>query len=457
MLTQEPIVEEQTTDTAAELLEGAARRHVLQLNEERLLAEVLGYETREVAARALGTEVETLGGGHFVDFTGGIAVHACGHNHPDVVQAVIAQAQEVLHTSDVMRHAPQLELAEFMRGVFDKTLPGEPWQFLYLNSGSESIDAAAKLALKATGRAKLVAFDGAFHGRTLFATALSRSKTLHWDAYEAFLAPLRANIIHAPAPRCGGCELRREASACCANGLEALLETQGSEIAAVFLEAEQGEGGYWPMSPLAAQKIRYLTRKHGILLVADEIQSGWGRTGRWFGFEHLGIEPDIVVFGKAVGGGLPLAGVAARAELMEQWQPGEHGTTFGGNPLACAAGLAALRSIARDGLVAHADGLGKRIKARLSPLIGQHGIVDVRGHGLMLAIELRDSDGKPDYARCEAVKLAARRDGLLLLTCGAKNGGPADCAAIRLIPPLNTPDDVVSEVLDILEAALREA
>ena len=210
------------------------------------------------------------------------------------------------------------------------------------------------------------------------------------------------------------------------------------------------------MSPVAAQKIRQLTREYGILLVADEIQSGFGRTGKWFGFEHLGIEPDVVVFGKAVGGGLPLAGIAARQELLAQWQPGEHGTTFGGNPLSCAAGLAALKTIAREKLVERAACLGVEIKARLRPLIGTCGVVDVRGNGLMLAVELRDANGKPDYARCEAVKLHARVNGLVLLTCGAKIGNPhTDCAALRLIPPLNTPEDLAHKAVDILLDALQ--
>ena len=436
---------------------GASDTQVLEWNEAGLLAEVVGFETREVAQDASGSSVLTVEGDTFIDFTGGIAVHACGHNHPDVVAAIQAQAAHVLHVSDIMRHKPQLELAAWMRDLFAGILPGSPWQFLLMNSGSESIDSAAKLALKATGRHKFIAFEGAFHGRTLFASALSRSKTLHWNACEPFLEPLRANILHAPAPRCAGCQLRNPASVCCANGLEALLEQHGSEIAAVFLEAQQGEGGYFPVAPVAAQKIRDLTREHGILLVMDEIQSGWGRTGNWFGFQHLGIEPDIVVFGKAVGGGLPLAGIAARQELMERWQPGEHGTTFGGNPLSCAAGLAALKIIERERLVERAACLGLEITARLRPLVGQCGIVDVRGNGLMIGIELRDAQGKPDYARCEAVKLHARKNGLLLLTCGAKIGNPhADNAALRLIPPLNTPDDIAHQAVDILIDALRQ-
>ncbi|HLK61183.1 MAG TPA: aminotransferase class III-fold pyridoxal phosphate-dependent enzyme, partial [Chthonomonadaceae bacterium] len=187
----------------------------------------------------------------------------------------------------------------------------------------------------------------------------------------------------------------------------------------------------------------------------DEIQSGWGRTGRWFGFEHLGITPDIVVFGKAVGGGLPLAGVAAPHSTLALWQPGEHGTTFGGNPISCAAGLAALKIIEREGLVQQAACLGETIKARLCPLLGKHGIVDIRGNGLMLGIEMRDPEGRPDYARCEAIKQHARRAGLLLLTCGAKIGKvDADNATIRLIPPLNIPEETLHQGLDMLEAAL---
>ncbi|HZO87424.1 MAG TPA: aspartate aminotransferase family protein [Chthonomonadaceae bacterium] len=430
---------------------------VVELCGEGLLAEVVGFETDEVALAAQGASVVTYRGTRYIDFTGGIAVHACGHNHPEVIAAIVEQAGKVMHVSDTMRHAPQLELGRWMRDLFGLLLPGAPWSFLFLNSGSESIDAAAKLALKVTGRTKFVAFEGAFHGRTLFATALSHSKRLHWEAYEGFLVPLRANIHHAPAPRCAKCHACKP-TACCVAGLERLLNEMGGDVAAVVFEPQQGEGGYVPMAPAAAQRIRELTSQRGILLIADEIQTGWGRTGRWFGFEHLGIAPDIVVFGKAVGGGLPLAGVAARQEMMALWQPGEHGTTFGGNPVACAAGLAALRIIEREGLIERAAHLGEILKARLRPLVGQHGVVDVRGNGLMIGVELRDAAGRPDYARCEAVKRRAREAGLLLLTCGAKIGNPAtDNATLRLIPPLNIPEEVLQEGLDIFEAALQEA
>lgn len=428
---------------------------ITELFAEGTLAEVVGFETEEVALSAQGTSVATYGGANYIDFTGGIAVHACGHNHPEIVAAIVRQAGEMLHTSDIMRHTPQLELGSWLRDLLCHLLPGEPFTFLLKNSGSESIDAAAKLALKATGRNKFIAFEGAFHGRTLFASALSCSKTLHWNAYEGFLNPLRDYILRAPAPRCEACAVKKREQ-CCVEGVEALLERHGSEVAAVFFEAEQGEGGYQPMTPTAGKKLRELTEKHGVLLIADEIQSGFGRTGRWFGFEHLGIAPDIIVFGKAVGGGLPLAGVAARRSLMEKWQPGEHGTTFGGNPVSCAAGLAALQIIEREGLVRQAAELGEVIKSRLKPLVGQFGVADVRGHGLMIGVELRDANGAPDYARCEAVKKHARADGLLLLTCGAKIGNPAaDNSAIRLIPPLNTTNDVLNQGLNIFEAALQ--
>jgi 4-aminobutyrate aminotransferase len=419
----------------------------LKLAEEGILAGVVGFETDEVVSTALGASISTCRETSYIDFTSGIAVHACGHNHEEIVNAIVAQATRVLHISDIMRHPAQLELGEWMRGLFRHVLPGEDWSFLYMNSGSESIDSAAKLALKVTGRSKFVAMDAAFHGRTLFASALSRSKCAHWLPYEEFLAPLRANVLRIPASR--GSDPRTVAA------LEQILATSGDEIAALFFEAVQGEGGYMPMNPATAQRLRALTREHGVLMIADEIQSGCGRTGRWFGFEYLGIEPDIVVFGKAVGGGLPLAGVAAPQSTMEKWQPGEHGTTFGGNPIACAAGLAALKIIEREGLVEHAAATGERIKARLAPLVGKQGVADVRGLGLMIGIEFQDAAGQPDYARCEAIKQYARGEGLLLLSCGARTGEVStDNAAIRLIPALNTPDKVIDQALDILTEAI---
>lgn len=431
---------------------------ILQLNEEGLLADVLAYETNEVALCAQGSALSTYSGAEYIDFTGGIAVHALGHNHPDVVAAIRDQAKKVVHTSDITRHAPQLELASWLRALFARAAPGKLWSFLFKNSGSESMDAAAKLAIKATGRTKFVAFDGAFHGRTLFATALSHSKKLHWEAYEGFLELIRPAVRHAPAPRCPQCTPSEHLGACdgsCMDDLEAILAEIGPEVAAIFFEPQQGEGGYVPMPAPAAARMRELADRHGILLVADEVQCGFGRTGRWFGFEHLGIVPDIVVFGKAVGGGLPLAGVAAPRDLMTLWQPGEHGTTFGGNPIACAAGLAALKAVERDELVARADYVGAAMRNRLSGLIGRHGVVDVRGWGLMIGIELRDRAGNPDWERANAVKCRARENGLLIMTCGARIGKPyVDNSTLRVIPPLNASDEVVGHALGILESAL---
>ncbi len=422
------------------------------LQAERLLAEVVGFETDEVVRHALGSIVTTYRGTRFIDFTGGIAVHACGHGHPEIVAAIVEQAASVLHVSDIMRHTPQLELAHWIGDLLQKHHHGSDWQFQFMNSGSESIDTAAKLALKATGRKKFVAFEGAFHGRTLFASALSRSKYAHWDAYEEFLAPLRASIFHVN--NIGGDGIPRLQDSMAA--LEELLEQEGSNIAAVFCEAQQGEGGYVPMTKEAGQRLSELTNQHGILLISDEIQSGFGRTGKWFAFEHLGIEPDMIVFGKAVGGGLPLAGVAAQRDLMERWKLGEHGTTFGGNPVSCAAGLAALRIIERDNLVSQAFYHGEYIKQRLEPLIGHHGVVDVRGNGLMIGVELQTSDGLPDYLRVERVKIAARNQGLLFLTCGANIGKlDVDNSTIRLIPALNTHEEVINEGLRIFKEALE--
>ncbi len=428
------------------------REQILKWNSEGLLAEVLGYETDEIAALAHGSGVGTLTGAEYLDFTSGIAVHALGHNHPEVVVAIQNQAARVIHTSDVMRHAPQIELAHRLRELIAGRVPGEPWTFQFMNSGSESIDAAAKLALKATGRSRFISFQGAFHGRTLFATALSWSNDVHKRPYESLLSRLDEAILRAPASRCGATSER----APCAAAVEELVHRHGDDIAAVFFEAQQGEGGYFPMAPDDAQKIRQLTSRHNILLIADEIQSGFGRTGRWFGFEHLGIAPDIMVFGKAVGGGLPLAGLGASRSLMARWSPGEHGTTFGGNPVACAAGLAALRLIDREGLVERATLLGEEIKARLSTLAGQYGVHDVRGNGLMIGLELRDAEGRPDNARVASVKQACKASGLLLLSCGARIGVPeADNSTIRLIPALNVSREELDRGLAILAEAVK--
>ena len=202
---------------------------VQQLLKERSLSEVLGFETDEVARQGSGSMLNAFSGNSYIDFTGGIAVHACGHNHPEIVAAVRKQSEQVLHTSDIMRHTPQLELAQFLRSKLDRIDDSDKWQFLFLNCGSESIDAAAKLALKATGRTKFIAFDGAFHGRTLFATALSCSKTLHWSAYEQFLSPLRQNILRAPAPPVRGC----------VDVVQQLLESNPDQVAAIIFEPQQ--------------------------------------------------------------------------------------------------------------------------------------------------------------------------------------------------------------------------
>ena len=431
------------------------REEILALNERGLLAEVLGFETTEVALKAYGAEVTTYSGRQLLDFTGGIAVHACGHNHPAIVTAIQSQAGEVLHVSDIMRHSPQLKLAEFLQNRFCEALAGEPFAFLFMNSGSESIDAAAKLAQRATGRSKFISFKGAFHGRTMFASALSHSKTIHWHGYETFLSPLRSRIFNAPAPRCQGCSMHKPD--CCIQGLEQLLEAHKGEVAAIFFEAQQGEGGYFPLTSLMAHEMQRLANAHDALLIADEIQTGCGRTGKWFGFEHLGLRPDIVVLGKAIGGGLPLAAVAATQSLMGKWTPGEHGTTFGGNPVACAAGLAAMETIANEHLVDRARELGEKIKARLSNLVSKKLIADVRGNGLMLGIELRYTNGHPDYDRCERVKTAARERDLLLLTCGARVGdATVDNSTIRLIPPLNIAEEALWKGITILEDVLSE-
>jgi 4-aminobutyrate aminotransferase len=419
---------------------------------ERSVAEVIAFETDEVAKSAHGAEIETYSGRRYLDFTSGVAVHACGQTHPEIVDAIARQAALFTHTADVTRHTPQLQLAHEIRRLLQQATGGtDPWTTLLLNSGSESVDAAAKLALKVTGRRRFLSFAGAFHGRTLFATALSNSKRLHLDAYERFLEPLRDRVHHVGPPP-GIDDERMEGRA------REILSLYGKDTAAVILEPIQGEGGYRPFTRDAATAIAQAARDEGALVIVDEVQTGFGRTGRWFGFQHLGLVPDIVVFGKSIGGGMPLAGVSATDALMRLWEPGEHGTTFGGNPVSCAAGLAALAIIERDDLVAAAAAKGAYAQDRLRRLQHRGVVSDVRGHGLMIGVELRRPDGTPDWTRCQAVKAEARENGLLVMTCGMRIDSPAwDTAALRLMPALNIDDQDLERGLDILESALEHA
>jgi acetylornithine aminotransferase len=369
------------------------------------------YGTPQLAlVRGEGAHVWDADGNRYLDLYTGIAVNALGHAHPAVVQAVTEQIGRLGHTSNMFVNQPALELAEEL-----VNLVGQPARVLFCNSGAEANEAAFKLA-RLTGRGKIIAFDGAFHGRTMGALSLTGQ-----PAKRTPFEPLTPGVVHLPF-----------------GDIAALESAVDSDTAAVFVEPILGEGGVLPAPDGFLQAAREITAKAGALLVLDEVQTGVGRCGSWFLYQQTGIVPDVITLAKGLGGGLPLGaciGVGAAAELF---RPGHHGTTFGGNPVSCAAGLAVLRTIAADGLCEHAAALGKDIAARVEQL--HHPLVTgVRGAGLLLAITLRE----PVSA---GVAKAAQANGFLV------NNVQPD--SIRLAPPLVLSDHDAHEFVAALPAFL---
>ena len=378
-----------------------------------------------------GCWVTDVDGNVFLDFTAGIAVVTTGHSHPRVVAAIEEQAKKFLHMSGTdFYYQSEIALAERLEA---KILPGTPAKVFFTNSGAEAIEGAMKLARYATGRPNYIAFIGAFHGRTFGALSLTASKASQRRRF----APLLSSVFHAPYPSAA----RGVTTDDSIQHLEELFSTVAppESVAAVFVEPIQGEGGYLVPPDDFLPRLRELTGKHGILLVADEVQSGMGRTGHLLAVEHWDVEPDIVCLAKGIASGLPLGAFIARAEQMS-WPPGSHGSTFGGNPVACAAALVTL-DLLEEGLMDNAARVGAQLQDGLREIASTHSeITDVRGLGLMVALELKT----PDQAT-QLVQSAFER-GLLLLTAGSR--------AVRLCPPLVLDSDEAATGLEIIEAAL---
>src|SRR5688572_4860815 len=379
-----------------------------------------------VMKQGRGMVVEDVDENLFLDFMAGIAVANTGHSHPRVVQAIEEQARKFLHIcgSDFY-YEPMMELAEKLSHL----APGTGTKKVFFtNSGTETVEAAFKLARFATRRQHVVAFDGAFHGRTMGALSLTASRSSH----RAQFSPLVPGVHHAPYAFCHRCPYHLNYGSCeigCVSYLEKVLfryQVTPQEVAAIFVEPIQGEGGYIVPPPEYLGMLQGLCRRHGILLVADEIQSGFGRTGKMFACEHWGIEPDILCAGKGIASGMPLGAMIARSEIST-WTPGTHGSTFGGNPVACAAALATIKLL-EEGLVANAAEAGIYLKENLANLRSAHPrISDVRGLGLMIGVEFAQDEGRPDPKLRDAVMSKCFENGLLLLNCGE--------STIRFCPP----------------------
>ena len=400
-----------------------------------------------VMARGEGVWVEDVDGNVFLDCTAGIAVTATGHSHPEVVRAIVEQAGRFLHMSGTdFYYEPQVRLAEELSAI--APMPG-PHRSFFGNSGTEANEAALKLAKYATKRQNVIAFLGAFHGRTMGSLSVTASKL----AQRRGLGPFVPGAVHAPYPNCYRCPVGADRSSCAAECLRFLEEqvlihlVSPDEVAAVIVEPIQGEGGYIVPPDVFHQRLRELTRQHGMVLVVDEVQSGMGRTGRMFAIEHTGVQPDVVTMAKGIASGLPLGVATARAELMS-WPPGTHASTFGGNPVACAASLATIRLL-RDGLVRNAEIVGAHLMQGVKGLMEKHALVgDVRGRGLMIGLELVRDRATKERAAAERDRVVRECFARGLLVLGA---GPN---AIRLSPPLVLTTEEADVAVRILDEAI---
>jgi len=404
-----------------------------------------------VARRGRGVRLEDVDGNEFLDFAAGIAVVSTGHCHPEVVAAIQKQAAELIHISGTdFYHEPLTDLASRLSAV--APMPG-PHKFFYGNSGAEAIECALKLARYHTGRQNVIAFLGAFHGRTMGALSLTASKPQQKRRF----GPMLPGVTHIRYPYTyrgcsGGVEEQEAFNMGCARYIEEkLFKTilPPEEVAAIFVEPVQGEGGYVVAPDNLLRELRAICNRHGILLVSDEVQSGAGRTGKWWAIEHSGVQPDIVCMAKGIASGMPLGICMSRAEIMD-WVPGSHASTFGGNPISIAAALATMDVLEREG-IENAARVGEFMLERLRGWKNSHALVgDVRGRGLMIGIELvKDKTTRePATALRNRVETVAFEKGLMILGCGE--------TSLRLCPPLIVSKEEASVALDILEESLAQ-
>ncbi|MFC0040213.1 aspartate aminotransferase family protein [Actinomadura rayongensis] len=412
------------------------------------LSPVLRQATPVLAERGEGVHLYDADGRRYLDFTAGIGVTSTGHCHPRVVAAAREQVGTLIHGQyTTVLHPGLLRLTERLGDV----LPSGLDSVFYLNSGSEAVEAAVRLARHATGRQNLVAFQGSFHGRTMGAAALTTAGT----KFRAGIGPLMPGVAVAPFPqayRYGWDE--DEAVRFALRELDHLLATAcaPADTAAFIVEPVLGEGGYIPAPPAFLAGLRERADRHGALLIVDEVQTGIGRTGRFWGHDHADIRPDVLITAKGLASGFPLSAIAAPAALMERAWPGSQGGTYGGNAVACAAALATLDVVRDEDLVGNAAVQGARLRAGLRAIAADHpAIGDVRGLGLMQACEFTTPSGEPDAATAARAQAAAAERGLLLLTCGGYGN------VVRMIPPLVVTGEQVDEGLALFAKAVADA
>ncbi|RTM09632.1 MAG: 4-aminobutyrate--2-oxoglutarate transaminase [Hyphomicrobiales bacterium] len=398
-------------------------------------------------ARAEGSEIWDVEGNRYIDFAGGIAVLNTGHRHPKVIEAVKKQLDAYTHTAfQILPYEPYVEVCERLAAL----APIKDAKAILFSTGAEAVENAVKIARASTGRAGVVAFTGGFHGRTTMTMALSGKVAPYKTKFG--IAPPGVFHVPFPVPQHG---------TSIADTLKALdyvfrADIGPDNVAAIIIEPVQGEGGFHPAPPELLERLRGICDQHGIVLIADEVQTGFARTGKMFGIEHSGIEPDLITVAKSLAGGFPLSGVIGRAAIMEAAEPGGLGGTYAGNPIACAAALAVFDVIAEERLIERANAIGERIKGRIGAIAKRNDIVPIaaiRGPGAMVAFDIVTEIGgdTPDAAATKRVTQAALDSGLVLLSCGVHGN------TIRILNPLTISDALLEEGLDRLEDALKAA
>ncbi len=414
---------------------------------ERVLTPAASRATEIMVERGDGIYLYSADGKRYIDFVSGIAVTGTGHCHPKVVEAAKSQTERLIHGGhNVVYYEPYIRLAE---RLVDMT--GGDTMVFFSNSGAEATEGAIKLAKYVSGRPAIISFKGGFHGRTMGALSVTASNAGYRKNYEGLLP----SVYFAEYPYCYRCPFGREKGSC---GMECLgqfdrifkLLVDPDMVAAFIVEPVQGEGGYIVPPVEFIQGLREIADGRGILLILDEVQTGFGRTGKMFAYEHFEVRPDILSLGKAIASGFPLSAVVGTAEIMRAWRAGAHGGTFGGNPVACAAALATL-DVLEGGAVQNAAEIGGYALNRLKRMQREYPVMaDVRGLGLMIGVEFCQSDGTPDGALVERILKACQEKGLLLLSSGGYKN------VIRLMPPLIVTRAQMDDALAIFEAALRE-
>ena len=412
------------------------------------LSPVWTHYTPIIASKGAGSYIYDQDGTPYLDFSCGIGVTNTGHCHPKVVAAVRDQAENLLHGQvNIVLHEPLLKLIRELKTI----VPPEIDAFFFSNSGAEAVEGAMKLARQTTGRPNIIVFQGSFHGRTIGTMSLTMSKTVYRVGYQ----PLMPGVIVAPYPYAYryGWEAEKT-SEWCLEELELLFLTQTTpqETAAILVETVLGEGGYVPPPASFLKGLRKICDRHGIMLILDEIQCGFGRTGKWFAFEHYNIIPDIMTVAKGLASGLPISGVFSRMDIMKKWVPGSHGGTYGGNAVAAAAGVATIQAMREDNMLENAINRGQEMVVGLRKLQEDYPVIgDVRGLGLMIASEFTDpKTGKADKSTAKNVVHACFDRKLILLTCGPWDN------TIRWIPPLNVSQSQIQTALSILSESLKE-